>query len=114
MKLLVQTGEVLLRLTTDTTLVQAVVGVGISIALRSSFMLLGGLIMLFITSSRLTLLIIIIIPMIVMPLSIYSKKIRCLSMASQDRIADSSSIAGESLNAIHIVQAFTLGSFQAK
>ena len=107
-----RTGEVLSRLTTDTTLVQSVVGAGMSIALRSSFMLLGGLIMLFITSSRLTVLILVLVPLVVFPILLYGKKIRRLSRASQDRIADASSIAGESLNAIQIVQAFTLEAFQ--
>ena len=107
-----RTGEVLSRLTTDTTLVQSVVGAGISIALRSSFMLLGGLIMLFITSARLTVLILVLVPLVVIPIFVYGRKIRRLSRASQDRIADASSIAGESLNAIQIVQAFTLEAFQ--
>ena len=107
-----RTGEVLSRLTTDTTLVQSVVGAGISIALRSSFMLLGGLIMLFITSARLTVLILVLVPLVVIPIFVYGRKIRRLSRASQDCIADASSIAGESLNAIQIVQAFTLEAFQ--
>jgi ATP-binding cassette subfamily B protein len=107
-----RTGEVLSRLTTDTTLVQSVVGAGISIALRSSFMLIGGLIMLFVTSARLTLLILVLIPLVVIPILLYGRKIRRLSRESQDRIADASSIAGESLNAIQIVQAFTLEAFQ--
>ena len=106
-----RTGEVLSRLTTDTTLVQSVVGAGISIALRSSFMLLGGLIMLFITSAKLTMLILVLIPLVVFPIFLYGRKIRRLSRASQDRIADASSIAGESLNAIQIIQAFTLEVF---
>jgi len=107
-----RTGEVLSRLTTDTTLVQSVVGAGMSIALRSSFMLLGGLFMLFITSARLTVLILVLVPLVVFPILLYGRKIRRLSRASQDRIADASSIAGESLNAIQIVQAFTLEAFQ--
>ncbi|MFQ5659277.1 MAG: ABC transporter transmembrane domain-containing protein [Gammaproteobacteria bacterium] len=109
-----RTGEVLSRLTTDTTLVQSVVGAGVSIALRSTFMLCGGLIMLFFTSPRLILLILILIPVVVFPILLYGRKIRRLSRASQDRIADSSSIAGESLNAIKIIQAFTLEAFQGE
>lgn len=109
-----RTGEVLSRLTTDTTLVQSVVGAGISIALRSSFTLAGGLIMLFITSPRLTLLILFLVPVVVFPILFYGRKIRRLSRASQDRIADASSLAGESLNAIQIIQAFTLESFQSR
>ena len=109
-----RTGEVLSRLTTDTTLVQSVVGAGMSIALRSGFMLLGGLVMLFVTSPRLTLYILLLVPIVVLPVILYGRKVRKLSRASQDRVADSSSIADESLNAIQIVQAFTLEEFQGK
>jgi len=70
------------------------------------------LIMLFITSARLTVLILVLVPLVVIPIFVYGRKIRRLSRASQDRIADASSIAGESLNAIQIVQAFTLEAFQ--
>ncbi len=103
-----RTGEVLSRLTTDTTLVQTVFGAGMSIALRSLFSVIGCLIMLFITSPRLTIMIILLVPVVVVPILLYSRKVRRLSRANQDRIADSSSIADESLNAIHIIQAFTL------
>jgi ATP-binding cassette, subfamily B, bacterial len=107
-----RTGEVLSRLTTDTTLVQSVVGAGMSIALRSTFSLIGCLIMLFVTSPRLTLMILVLVPVVVLPVWLYSRKVRRLSRATQDRIADSSSIADESLNAIQIIQAFTLEGFQ--
>ncbi len=106
-----RTGEVLSRLTTDTTLVQSVVGAGMSIALRSSFTLIGCLVMLFVTSAKLTLMILALVPVVVLPVWLYSRKVRRLSRATQDRIADSSSIADESLNAIQIVQAFTLENF---
>ncbi len=103
-----RTGEVLSRLTTDTTLVQSVVGAGMSIALRSSFSLIGCLIMLFVTSAKLTLMILILVPVVVLPVWLYSRKVRVLSRETQDRVADSSGIADESLNAIQIVQAFSL------
>jgi len=106
-----RTGEVLSRLTTDTTLVQTVFGAGMSIALRSLFSFIGCLIMLFVTSAKLTMMIILLVPVVVIPVMLYSRKVRKLSRANQDRIADSSSIAGESLNAIHIIQAFTLEGF---
>ncbi len=106
-----RTGEVLSRLTTDTTLVQTVFGAGMSIALRSLFSVIGCLIMLFITSAKLTTIIILLVPIVVVPILLYSRKVRRLSRANQDRIADSSSIADESLNAIHIIQAFTLENF---
>lgn len=106
-----RTGEVLSRLTTDTTLVQSVFGAGMSIALRSLFSVVGCLIMLFVTSPKLTIMIILLVPVVVVPILLYSRKVRRLSRANQDRIADSSSIADESLNAIHIIQAFTLEGF---
>jgi ATP-binding cassette subfamily B protein len=106
-----RTGEVLSRLTTDTTLVQTVFGAGMSIALRSLFSVIGCLIMLFVTSAKLTLMIILLVPVVVVPIMLYSRKVRKLSRANQDRIADSSSIADESLNAVHIIQAFTLENF---
>ena len=109
-----KSGEVLSRLTTDTTLVQSVVGAGVSIALRSSFILAGGLIMLFVTSSRLSMLLFGLLPLVVLPVWFYGKKVRILSRETQDRVADSSGIAGEVLNAIHIVQAFTMESLQSR
>ena len=105
-------GDILSRLTTDTTLVQSVVGAGVSIALRSAFILVGGLIMLFITSSELGILLFGLLPVVVLPVLIYGRKVRKLSRETQDRVADSSGIAGEVLNAIHIVQAFTLEDMQ--
>jgi len=109
-----RTGEVLSRLTTDTTLVQSVFGAGMSIALRSLFSVIGCLIMLFVTSSKLTFMIIVLVPIVVLPIWLYSRKVRRLSRANQDRMADSSSIADESLNAMHVVQAFTLEKFLGK
>ena len=101
-------GEVLSRLTTDTTLVQSVFGAGLSIALRSLVMLTGALVMLFITSAKLTGLIFLLVPFVVLPVLLYGKKVRRLSRANQDRVADSSSLADETLNAIQVIQAFTL------
>jgi len=77
-------------------------------------MLIGALIMLFITSARLTTLTLVLVPVVVVPVLIYGRRIRRLSRASQDRIADSSSIADEVLNAVQVIQAFTLEAFQAK
>ncbi len=107
-----KSGEVLSRLTTDTTLVQSVVGAGVSIALRSSFILAGGLVMLFITSARLGMLLFGLLPIVVIPVLIYGRKVRKLSRETQDRVADSSGIAGEVLNSIQVVQAFTLETLQ--
>lgn len=107
-----RSGAILSRLTTDTTLVQSVVGAGLSIALRSAVSLCGGLIMLFVTSSRLSLLLFGLLPLVVLPVWMYGRKVRKLSRETQDRVADSSGIAGEALNAMQVVQAFTLEELQ--
>src|SRR5260370_98546 len=107
-------GEVLARLTTDTALVQAISGVNLSIILRSSLSLIGGLIMLGITSAKLMGVILVLIPVVVVPLIVIGRRVRGLSRASQDRIADTSGLAGETLNAIQTVQAFTLEELQSE
>ena len=106
-------GEVLSRLTTDTTLVQAIAGVNLSIVLRSSLNLLGALVLMGLTSVKLMGVILILMPVVVAPLIITGRRVRGLSRASQDRIADTSGLAGETLNAIQTVQAFTLEDLQA-
>ncbi len=109
-----QTGEVLSRLTTDTTLIQAVVGTSISMALRNMLLFIGGLIMLFITSPKLSSIIIVMLTAVVLPIVFFGRRVRKLSRDSQDRIADASAIAGEILNAMPTVQAFTHESIEAK
>lgn len=103
-----RTGEVLSRLTADTTLVQSISGVGISISLRSAITLVGSLVLLVATSPRLTLMIVLLMPLIVAPLIFLGRRVRRLSRDSQDRVADASALAGETLNAVQTVQAFTL------
>ena len=103
-----RTGEVLSRLTADTTLVQSIAGVGLSIALRSSISLVGSLLLLAFTNLKLLSLILIGIPVVLVPLITLGRRLRKLSRTSQDRIADTSGLAGETLNAIQTVQAFTL------
>ena len=90
-------GEVLSRLTTDTTLVQAISGVNLSIILRSSLSLIGGLVMLGLTSAKLMGIMLVLIPVVVVPLIVIGRRVRGLSRASQDRIADTSGLAGETL-----------------
>ena len=109
-----RTGEVLSRLTADTTLVQSIAGVNLSITLRSTITILGSLVMLAITSLKLTGLIIVLIPLILGPLVTLGRSVRRLSRTSQDRIADTSGLAGETLNAIQTVQAFTLEDVNAR
>jgi ATP-binding cassette subfamily B protein len=99
-------GEVMSRLTTDTTLLQAVVGSSISVALRNTLLFLGGTAMLVFTSPRLTGLVFLVVPLVVAPIVIFGRRVRSLSRASQDRVADVSAYIEETLNAVRIVQAF--------
>ncbi len=109
-----RSGEVLSRLTTDTTLVQSIAGVNLSITLRSAVTLTGGLIMLAVTSPRLTAIILLLIPLVLVPVLVFGRRVRRLTRTTQDRIAEASGIAGETLNAIQMVQAFTLESYQVE
>jgi ATP-binding cassette subfamily B protein len=102
-----QTGEVLSRITTDTTLIQAVVGTSISMALRNVLLFLGGLVMLFVTSPKLSSIILVLLVLVIVPIILFGRRVRKLSRDSQDRIADASAMAGEILNAMPTVQAFT-------
>ncbi|MEZ5562236.1 MAG: ABC transporter transmembrane domain-containing protein [Gammaproteobacteria bacterium] len=102
-----RTGEVLSRLTADTTLVQSITGTSLSMVLRSIIQLPGALVMLAITNLKLMGLIVILIPAVLLPVITIGRKVRRLSRASQDRIADTSAMASESLDAVQIVQAFT-------
>jgi ATP-binding cassette subfamily B protein len=103
-----RTGEVLSRLTTDTTLVQGIAGVNLSITLRSIVGLLGALAAMLLTSTRLTIMVVASLVLVLVPLLAFGRRVRTLSRASQDRVADTSGLAGETLNAIQTVQAFTL------
>lgn len=103
-----RTGEVLSRLTTDTTLVQSIAGVNLSITLRSSIQLVGALVLLIATSPSLAGMMVLLIPLVIAPLIITGRKLRKLSRDAQDKIADTSGLAGETLNAMQTVQAFTL------
>lgn len=109
-----QSGEVLSRLTTDTTLIQAVVGTSISMALRNVLLFIGGLAMMFVTSVKLSSIIIVLLVVVVVPIIAFGRRVRKLSRDSQDRIADASAMAGEILNAMPVVQAFTHEQIEAK
>ena len=102
-----QTGEVLSRLTTDTTLVQTVVGSSLSMGLRNMVMGVGALAMLVITNPRVMLPVMGMLAVIVLPSGYVGRRVRRLSRASQDRVADASAIAAEVLNAIPVVQSYT-------
>ena len=109
-----RTGEVLSRLTTDTTLVQSMSGVGISITLRSALNTLGALVLMGATSGRLMGIMVVLIPLVLLPLFTVGRNVRRLSRDAQDRIADSSGLAGETLNAMQTIQAFTLEALQSR
>tara|TARA_R110000787_G_scaffold187093_21_gene298971 strand:- start:1299 stop:3035 length:1737 start_codon:yes stop_codon:yes gene_type:complete len=102
-----QSGEVLSRLTSDTTVIQTVVGSSISMGLRSLFQFVGGMIMLAVTSLKLFSVTLVLLVLVVLPLVIVGRRVKKLSRESQDRIADTSALAGEILNAVTTVQAFT-------
>lgn len=102
-----QTGEVLSRLTGDTTLIQTVVGSSISMGLRSLFQFIGGMVMLAVTSFYLFSLNLGLMALLTLPIIAIGRKVKKLSRESQDRIADASALAGEILNAMPTVQAYT-------
>ena len=108
-----QTGEVLSRLTTDTTLVQTVVGSSLSLGLRNSVMGVGALAMLVWTNPYVMTQVLGILVMVVLPTAWFGRRVRKLSRASQDRVADSSAIAAEVLNAIPVVQSYTAEAREA-
>lgn len=102
-----KTGEVLSRLTTDTTLLQSVIGSSASVALRNFLNLIGGIVMLFVTNPSLTAMVLLVVPVVVVPILVFGRRVRKLSRASQDRIADVGAFAEETINAMSTVQAFT-------
>lgn len=107
-----RTGELLSRLTTDTTLIQSVVGSAVSVALRNSLLLIGGLVMLCVTSIELTSYVLMIVPAVVVPIILLGKKVRRLSKQTQEKIADLNAHSEETISAMATVQAFTLEKAQ--
>jgi ATP-binding cassette subfamily B protein len=102
-----RTGEVLSRLTADTTLIQTVVGSSASIAMRNLVMFVGGLSLMVVTSVKLSAFVIAAVLLVMVPLILFGRWVRTLSRRTQDRIADTSARASETLNAVQTVQAFT-------
>ena len=103
----IMTGEVLSRITTDTTLILGVVGSSLSWALRNALLLAGGIVMLFVTSPKLAGLVLLIVPAVIVPIIILGRRLRVLSRENQDWIAASSGNASEALLSAQTVQAFT-------
>ena len=99
-------GEIQSRITTDTTLLQTVIGSSVSIALRNMLMFVGGLILLFITNPKLTGLVMLSVPLVVVPIIVFGRRVRALSRTSQDRIAGVGTFVGEAVKNIKMVQAF--------
>ena len=101
-----RTGDVISRLTSDTTQLESVIGSSVSIALRNALLLLGGLAMLFTTSLKLTLMVIAGIPLVVVPIILFGRRVRKLARESQDRVADLGNRIDETIHEIRIVQAY--------
>ncbi len=101
-------GELLSRLTTDTTLIQTVVGSSLSVAVRNSLLLVGGITLLVITSVHLSSYLVLALPLVVAPIIVMGRRLRVYARGAQERVADLSAQAEESLNAIRAIQSFTL------
>jgi ATP-binding cassette subfamily B protein len=102
-----RTGEVISRFTADSTLLQSVVGSSLSMALRSSVTVVGGIVMMAFTSVKLTALVLLAVPLVLGPVSFFGRKVRTLSRKSQDRVGDLGAYIDETLHEIHTVQAYT-------
>ncbi|MDB6061675.1 MAG: transporter, permease/ATP-binding protein [Verrucomicrobiaceae bacterium] len=102
----IASGDIQSTITTDTTLLQTVIGSSISIALRNALILIGGLIWMFISNAKLTALVLISVPLVVAPILIFGRRVRALSRQSQDRLAHVGSYVGEAILNVKIVQAF--------
>ena len=103
----IMTGEVLSRITTDTTLLLSVIGSSVSLALRNSLLFVGGLAMLIVTSPKLTGMVLLIVPAVIVPILVMGRRLRRLGRENQDLIAESSGSGSELLLAVQTVQAFT-------
>ncbi|MEH6515770.1 MAG: ABC transporter transmembrane domain-containing protein [Halioglobus sp.] len=107
-----RSGEIMSRLTTDTTLLQTIIGSSFSMALRSSLTLTGALVMMFITNLKLSLIIAATVPLVLLPIIIFGRRVRALSNLSQDSIASVGSYAGEIIQHIKVVQSYTREGFE--
>ena len=101
-----RSSEIQSRLTTDTTLLQSVIGSSLSLFLRNSLMVIGGVILLFVTNPKLTSIVVVALPLVLVPILFFGRRVRSLSRQSQDRIADVGSYVAEALSQIKTVQAY--------
>ncbi|TXS93901.1 ATP-binding cassette domain-containing protein [Parahaliea maris] len=109
-----RSGEIMSRLTTDTSLLQTIIGSSLSMALRSCLTLTGALVMMFITNLKLSLIIAISVPAVLMPILLFGRRVRALSNKSQDSIASVGSYAGEIIQHIKVVQSYTQEDFESR
>ena len=107
-----RSGEIMSRLTTDTTLLQSIIGSSLSFALRSFLMMLGGLVMLMLTNIKLTLVVFGALPLVMLPIFIFGKRVRTLSRDSQDSVADVGTYAGEIFQQIKTVQSYARETYE--
>jgi ATP-binding cassette subfamily B protein len=103
----IMTGEVLSRITTDTTLILSVIGSSVSVALRNVLIFFGGLAFMLATSMKLAAMVLLVVPLVIVPILVLGRRLRTLSRDNQDKIAESSGNASETLQAAQTVQAFT-------
>jgi len=109
-----RSGEIMSRLTTDTTLLQTIIGSSFSMALRSSLTLTGALVMMFVTNLKLSLIIAVGVPLVLLPILVFGRRVRRLSNQSQDSIASVGSYAGEIIQHIRVVQSYTREPFEVE
>lgn len=109
-----RSGEIMSRLTTDTTLLQNIIGSSFSMALRSTLTFIGALILLLFTNLKLSLIVLVGVPLVLLPILLYGRRVRKLSKASQDSIADVGSYAGEIIQHIKTVQSYTREKHEQK
>ncbi|EAR09480.1 ABC transporter, ATP-binding/permease protein [Reinekea sp. MED297] len=107
-----QSGEIMSRLTTDTTLLQSIIGSSLSFALRNALTVTGGLIMLFVTNLKLTAVVMLGVPAVLVPAILLGRKVRTLSRQSQDSVADVGSYAGEVIRQVKTVQSYSREQFE--
>lgn len=100
-------GDIMSRITTDTTLLQSIIGSSFSMAMRSALMCIGAIVMLFATNVKLTLIVLASVPFVLVPILFYGRRVRALSRQSQDSMADVGSYAGEAIEHIKTVQSYS-------
>lgn len=107
-----RSGEIASRITTDTTLLQSIIGSSFSMALRNALTSVGGLVMLFVTNAKLMLVLLVCVPLVILLLKLFGKRVKSLSRESQDSIADVGSYAGEIIQNIKTVQSYTQEKYE--